>query len=324
MQLHLAARHWIGNETHVEELKEFEEDIARTGELIRSTDVPVHLSLYLSSDGTHLPKTTLPAIGAFLSKCAIAGYSIRYNNEGQTAGEKFVNHLFPQKGRNLGDNPVLALHCLDQFPITTEESLERILDISERLLKEEHTYANGSRDLPVVLANFAEADSIRKIQELLFSAVTEFIFAHPEVVGNPDPAYATLGEPTSGFYFLNPNTPFYRELAHEIHGRQDLYTKPGFTIEYFTALAAGINLSVSTGYVTARQNPIAPQTAENELESANRRVRTVAHDLRTTSVRNALQARLMKHATIEPLFDFFDERLVRVVTYKTRLALAGH
>ncbi len=309
INLSIAKRHYACNEPTTIALEEGESKLEKMKELSQSQLFPVECSFLLSSPTSErLGAELSDRINQSVERIRKLGLDVNYNAEDQTAGQKFVYQLFEKSFSN--PDTVFALCCLDQYPLYTQEQFEPVLDLATRLVRDDKLYANGSRNVPVVLGVHQESSDLRIIHEL-FHTITcaEKVFVVDSLPpwANPHPAYAKLGESTSGFYFIHPAAKGFRELKQEIEAKPGLYIHPGFAVEYFTALWAGLRRSVVNGYVYAVVNDFYKATPlpEEDIKKWTLFIEQQAQALSGTSIAGSLRETLLDPAKKRKLDEFF-------------------
>mgnify|MGYP001559633108 FL=1 len=157
---------------------------------------------------------------------------------------------------------------------------------------------------------------VHEIVQLLASGSDKFKTAKPDGA-TPSIYYDHFGEYTSGLFLFNPAHSTYSDLQKRVLGQKALFEKPGFAVEYTTALHAGLANSLSSGYVFAEKNQF--YTTPAELEEKDRMSKFILAQTRVvgkTWVRPALEGILgdangtADMNRISPLYEFFDRTVV--------------
>lgn len=252
-----------------------------------------------------------------------AGWNISPAPYCQTAGQKFVAHLFDNRSNDNAD--IVALMCLDQFPLNKTEHWEAVNNLGLKLLFDDKTYANGSRDVEVTLGVHRNNSDRRIIHEMVhtFAGGTNNFRTPLTIEGQPHPAYANFGESTSGLYMINRCGKVYAQLQRDVKASADVFSVPGFAIEYMTAILAGRQNQVSSGYVYAVRNPFYDSpTEEDEKTSMLKLISRHTDLLGKTPARQPVIDALSIQDTADQLYSVFDKALVDEVTGVMRKSLA--
>ena len=233
-------RTYFDNESSLSDTERGIENIARFSEM--SKKYCFDASLLISTDYTILKEKDQQRRAEDLVRVVRnIGIKVSYDTKGQTALSKFQQQVFPIEKPN--PNTILAICCLDQYPLYTEEQVEVALELAEKVQKDRSLYGSGSRNVPVVLGVNKIPSDMRIIHELAQARATDypdqFRNSVKPVGANPSASYEDLGEFNIGFYFFNPAHPAYPALAKEIQERLDLINRVGFSLEYLAAGTAG-------------------------------------------------------------------------------------
>ena len=234
MRILLAKRHYVSD---VEKLETFEraiDPILDSQELRKRFEVDLSMLISAPSDSLVVTEGSFrDRLNHAISILQKAGIEVSYSNNA-TAGRKFVRHLFQKPREDAITNPdggqterIYALCCVDQYPLHNSNQIEAALDLASKLIKDKTLYANGSRNIPVVLGVGEWANHARIIEELIYNITTGTNAFKTEVPewANPLPAYERLGEINSGFYLVNPQADSFPSVAQELIAREDLIAK---------------------------------------------------------------------------------------------------
>ena len=310
MKLYIAKRHWFGNEGTLKQLENSVTELGQAFELAKTRGVD--FGLLISTPGSWLevnPEFKERARDA-VEKIRKAGMNVNYNLQNESAGEKFYRQLFERRSNE--KEVIFGLNCLDQWPLHEEKYWEPVMDLANNLSRDNKFYANGSRNIPATLGYNKEASNMRIIHELFHSLTGKGVFkAEIPQWANPAKAYAEFGESTSGFYLVNGNHRLHGEVKKEIDNHPCMISKGGFAVEYFTAMRAGLENSVVTGYVYANPNyynPIEPQK-ENEI-FLEKKIKSPTSYISRTSVRESLLSSLEESSR---LLIYFESRYIELV-----------
>lgn len=320
MILNLAKRHWFANEASLSALGEAVSKLERTAELARKYDTD--LSIFVSTDGKLISLDMAESAHKHLNSLREAGWKVIYDTNGASATQKYVSHLFQEPNKR--NYEVLALCCMDQYPLYEPEYFEAAKNLADKLVFEGNAYANGSRNVPVNLSVNKECSDMRAIHEMIHSLTSgELVFkAEKPSWASPSQSYAEIGESTSGFYFINPLGNDYDFLLDQINGNIELTKKPGFTLEYLTAINAGLAGTVSTGYVyTEKNNFYSSISLEEEKKRITALIQRETTALGRTNAKDALEKVLANGSALTSLESFFPDSLVNEVSDIMRKSL---
>jgi len=206
--------------------------------------------------------------------------------------------------------------CLDQQVIASEEAIDRAIDLTDRVERDNILYATGSRNVPVILGSSKHNSDLRIIHEL-FNALamgSKYLIPHEKIEG-VNPAYASIGEHTTGFDILNLTHPKYPELARCMIQATQVADMNGFASCYYVPLKSSqLNGLGVSGYVCARENPF-PQDVENkqEYERVTKMIKYQTEQLGRTDVRSILLNSLKEPANTARISDFYPRTDVEFV-----------
>jgi len=221
-----------------------------------------------------------------------------------------------------GNSLVMNLD-LDQYTVNTADALCQIAELAERVEKETALYATGSRDVPVILASNQRNNELRIIHELFHSlTIGSDNLAVREVPPNITPAYAQIGESTSGFYVVNFAHARFPELTQDLVGATQVADMRGFATDYFVAIRSAQLGKLSKGYVKSTKNKFhEKKDKEKEFSGVMRLILGQTAELGKTGLKNDLLTSLTLEGNTERLSEFYSREDVELVrdTMKTAL-----
>lgn len=189
------------------------------------------------------------------------------------------------------DKGIAISASFDQYIIGSEIAVCKIIDLINKVEKENSIYATGSRENKVILANISRNSDIRIIHELYHSLTIGIdklqILEKPK---NVTPAYSYIGENSSGFDIINHNHAGYLNLAKDLEKSRKIANLNGFANNYYVALKSKFFGNISKGYVLAKENPInsGDEIEEKELKSIKKMIFNQTKELGKTDVRKYL------------------------------------
>lgn len=325
MQIYLGKRYYFNNEAG---LRMLEESVPKFDAFIRIRNyeqIPINLSLMISADEDKLSPEQVSRANDAMDLIRNRSMRIWYDPTGATAGQKFTYQIFKRPIPKDQSDVVVGLCCFDQYPLEKEEHLDAIIALGEKLLTDKKLYACGSRNVPVELGAHKVPSDMRIVHELVQLLVTRsdsFRAEKPEWA-NPSPNYAHFGELCSGLYLFSPAHPLYPIQKKEVLERRiDIFEKPGFAIDYFTAMHAGLNNAVASGYVYSERNPFYSTISEDEEKvKFSNFIKKQTSLVGKTSVRPALETILNDSGELSRLHSFFDPSVVQETTELMREGL---
>lgn len=214
-------------------------------------------------------------------------------------------------------NPTTLISLdLDQYIINTPESLGRIADLAERVEKEEALYATGSRDVSVILATNQRNSDLRIIHELFHSLIIGTNKLRIEDQSKKvTPAYAEIGECTTGLYVLNMSHKAFPILLSAIAQASQMANMDGFATDYYVAIRASQLARLSRGYVCSRENKFySKKDKHQEFESVKRLISGQTAELGKTDISGLLRRTLQDPTNARRIAEFYlpeDVELVR-------------
>jgi len=166
----------------------------------------------------------------------------------------------------------IATGDLDQFP--AHENIQNLLNLHERVKKENAIMGMGSRNLPVVLSSNPENAYLRRIFEGVMNIsvkiaadISKNKIFFPENYKVPgDEAYTFTGDMITGFYLINPSHLRASELANTLVSTARENNFFMFENEYLMAIASATMGNLSIISATSVTNPFEPADAKAERE----------------------------------------------------------
>ncbi len=224
------------------------------------------------------------------------------------------------------DGPSVVINGdLDQYVINTSEGLESILDLAKKVETDTALYASGSRDVPVFLATYARNSNIRIIHELFHSlTIGSDKLKVDEQKSRITPAYAEIGESTSGLYLLNHAHPRFPDLLRAVAQANREANMKGFATDYYVAIKVAQLAPLAKGYVSSRENKFYTSKDEAaELSSLQRMISTQTKELGKTDVRALLKASVCNPQNTDNLARFYPREDVELVKALMEEALSS-
>ena len=311
MRKYLVPRHFINGEGTYEEYSRGIDDIARAIQISQEGDLGFEFGLKLTVDTEKVGKELQARITDDMRRLP-EGTWLLYDPKDRGPGTSYAQILF---NPTFSIEPSIVISSdLDQYVINTAESLERLLELVQRVETDDALYATGSRDVPVVCATNQRNSDLRIIHELIHSSVigSEKLRVGEERT-NVTPAYAEIGESTSGLYILNASHQMYPELARSILQSSQRAKMCGFAMDYYVAIKSAQLGNIAKGYVASKENKFyAQRDEEEELESVKRLISGQTQQLGRTDIRDALATGL-SDVRIQRIADFYPEKEVELV-----------
>jgi len=204
---------------------------------------------------------------------------------------------------------------LDQFITDTEEALEKLNNLVQKVENEGAIYANGSRDVPVVLATNKRNSELRIIHELFHSlAIGSEKLKIPVKKPNTTPAYAEIGESTSGLYVINTAHSQYPTLTESVIKASQIANMKGFATDYYTAIKSSKLGRIVAGYVKSKENKFYTNKSEQEeFKSVERLIREETKELGKTDIRDSLFYTVKFGYAIDKIAQFYNYEDVMLV-----------
>ena len=311
MSTYLVKRHLIADEEGLSVFSEQVEKMKKAIEISRSKNYDINFGIKLTVDE--------PSAGAdFLSRI--------YNEISKVPKE--IRFMYEEKDRGAAtsykkisfnpgfwNNPdIIVDACLDQYILDSEIALERANELIQKVRKNGALYATGSRDVPLIYGRYESSSNIRLINELFHSlTIGSDKLRVDEKMENVTPAFAEIGESTSGFYVLNISHPFYPELAKNASGMTSKEFGR-FGIDYYVAIKSSQIAGIEKGYVSSYANRFyGSKTEEKELEEVKNTIKTTTKGLSTTDIADALFKALSNDSNTEKIAEFYPKEQVNLV-----------
>lgn len=228
---------------------------------------------------------------------------LQYSPENRGPGTSYRKILF----NPAFFNSITISADLDQYIIDTEEALEQLAELTQRVEIDGALYATGSRDVPVVLATHQRNNGLRIIHELFHSlTIGSDKLKVEEKRTNVTPAYAEIGESTSGLYAINLAHAWYPDLNRSIVRAAQIANMDGFATDYYVATKSTQLGRFSKGYVKSKENTFYTKKGEQEeLESVKKLIYGQTRELGKTDISSMLLAALMEERNTERISGFY-------------------
>jgi hypothetical protein len=310
MKKYIIERHFINGEERLDEYIEGIERIKTALGISGSCGYGFEFGLKLTVDEKKLPQDLKEKIREE-TKNLPANLWLLYDPEDRGPGTSYRQVLFNPTFKN----GIVVYADLDQYVIDTKEALEQLNELIQQVEKEEVLYATGSRDVPVVLATNKRNSDLRIIHEL-FNSLT--IGNDKLRVGerrpNVTPAYAEIGESTSGLYIMNFSHPMYPELTKSVTEAVQIANMNGFATDYYVAIKSAQLGGLGKGYVRSRENKFYIQRDEKEeFESVKRLIAGQTKELGKTDIHDTMLNSLIEKRNTEIISSFYPKEYVELV-----------
>lgn len=323
MRKQYIARHFINNPASLEEFKERMIDLEWASEYSQSKALGLNFGLKLTVDESKMDSYALGCLRSQVFSSLPRNFWLLYDSVDRGPGTSFRQVLF---NPSFSDSPTLVgMGCLDQFLVDSPEALEQLNELYAKVEKDLALYANGSRDVPVVLASHPRNSNLRTIHELFHSlAIGSRKLRVPESREGVTPAYREIGESTSGFYIINHAHPAFPELSRALASASRQNGMTGFATDYFTSLYSSRLGEFATGYIPSKKNKFYEQKDEaQELEAVRKLVVGQTSALRSTEVRHILASTLRDPWRVNRISDFYPRQDVELVKCWMRQGLTA-
>jgi len=322
--VYLIGRHYVFNQETLDELKAIVKSTSAAFDLIHAHNYPLELGLKVTVNeeqvGPAMSKEAQEALKSLPPKTWLL-----YDPVNRGAGTSYQQILFNPTFSGQEESIVVSAD-FDQFIINRKEGLESILNLVEDVKNKDALYGVGSRDVPVVLAKHARNSSLRIIHELFHSlaAGTEKLVVNPRAEGS-SPAYAVLGESTSGLYVMDHNHYAYPKLVQSMSTAVQHANMQGFATDYYVAIKASSLAPVGIGYVKARENKFYHQKSEEEeYQGIIRLISSQAAELKKTNARSIMQKVVADNKNVDKIAHFYEKKDVLEVQQLMLKALCSH
>ncbi len=322
----IVARHYICDDDTLDVLEKGIHQLLEANELARNRNNGIRFGLKLTlHEKYENSPPTLEKIGSQLERL-YKGFYVLFDPQNRGPGTSYAQILF---NPTFWTKPhTVATADMDQYILTTNEAQERIEDLFERVERERAVYATGFRDVPVKLAIHEENSERRIIHELVHSlaAGRGALRVPGKAPAGVTPAYAALGESTSGFYVYNTDVPAFGDIAASVlkQIRNGAYFTH-FGIDYYCAIKAAQESKVSTGYVCARENDFYERTkaAHDEYQGIVNFIRARSRELAITDVKTLVSQTINAPSTRDILSGFYSKNTVEEVLEIMRREFGG-
>ncbi len=311
--VYLIGRHYVFNQETSDELKMIVNNTATAADLIHANHYPLELGLKITVNEEKVGPATIKEVQDAL-KILPQKTWLLYDPVNRGAGTSYRQIMFNPSFSGQGDSIVVSAD-FDQFIINKPEGLESVLSLVEDVKGKNALYGVGSRDVPVVLAKHKRNSDLRIIHELFHSlAVGKEKLIVPQQVEGSTPAYATLGESTSGLYVMNQAHHAYSELLQAVSSSVQHANMQGFATDYYVAISASQLAPIGISYVKARENQFYHQkTEEDENQGIIKLISSQTTELGRTDVKSVLQQTVADEANLQEIARFYDEKDVMEV-----------
>jgi hypothetical protein len=308
MTSYIVKRHFVNSRDTLSVFSEQLEKMKTAVEISKAKSYDFKFGLKLTVDEGNISDGLMDEV--YDALCSVPKeIRFMYEEKDRGAAESYRKIIFnPDFWKNPDAvNPdIIVDACLDQYMLDSEESLGRANELIQKVRVNGALYANGSRDVPVVLARYDKNSRIRAIHELYHSlAIGSEKLKVDETPKNVTPAYAELGESTSGFYVINIAHPLYPVLAEKaspLAGKES----GRFAIDYYTAIKSAEIAEIEKGYVSSYKNAFYDcRSEEDELSGIKNLISSCTKTLGSTDIAGALFKALAAEANAHNLYDFF-------------------
>jgi hypothetical protein len=314
MEKYIVLMHYIGSESATKEYSKGIERINQADKISKAKGHNLKFGLELSVEEANLSSELKQKIIEETRKLP-GGMWFTYNPMGTGPGNGGKQILF---NTAFSDKPsLISLACFDQVKINKPDSLEQINEFLYKTEKDKSLFAIGSRDVPVILATNQRNSDLRIIHELFHSlTVGKDKLKVGEKRQNITPAYAEIGESTSGFHTINNNHANYSKLAESIFRLSQTTNMGGDAFHYYTTIKAAELGRITTGYVPSLENLFHHTlNKQEEFESiVKNRIVGQTKALKQTDIREKLLSTLENEENTKRISNFYpldDVRSVR-------------
>lgn len=310
MNKYIIGKHFINSEETFQEFEKWRAELDVAMKISQKKKIGFEFGLKITVDEPKISDSLKEKINSAMAHLP-HGLIVMYDPRDRGAGISYRQIMF----NPTFDNGIVVGADCDQFPLGSEDSLESIAELVERVETEEALFANGSRNVPVVLAKHQSNTDARIIQELFHSlAIGSDRLQVGKKMPNVTPAYAAIGEITTGLYILNHAHPKYPELCRAVMEAANVADLKGFVTDFYVSLKASQLGKISRGYVSAAENVVyGTKTETEERDSIVKYISTIARELGKTDVREMLVHALSSETNVANISRFYKRKEVERV-----------
>jgi len=211
-------------------------------------------------------------------------------------------------------NGIVLGTCLDQQVIDSDEAVERVIDLTNKIEKDNSLYGVGSRTVPVVLATNQRNSELRIIHEL-FLASAMGIKGPEEQISGTTPAYSEIGDCSTGMDILNLSHPGYPDLVKGITSAVQIADMNGFASCYYAPLkSAQMGCNLTKGFACSRTNPFSnPKPEREECGAVTEMIQYQTQQLCRTDLGDFLCNAIKNPTTANKISEFYSRSEVELV-----------
>jgi hypothetical protein len=310
---------FIGNEAQAKKFAiETSEFLLEAKRKIEHEKFPIHLSFkttFVRGQGGSQDAVDYFCRG--ISKLTEAGIDYSVDNWGSGPTKAMYETIF-----NLGNLTAgfggISTGDLDQFP--PQQNLENILNLWERVKKENAILGVGSRSCKVILSKHHENSYLRRIFEgIMNMAVKESAILNnhticcPENYSLPDNQYSRTGDFVTGVYLTNLLNDKTENLIHNLVSSARLKNFFGFEGEYFMTLLSASEGNLAVEVMNSIKNPFENKMSVGEEREniIEKKIKSPLLKLRQTPAAHYILSSLDKSKRL--LKDFYPIKQVEEV-----------
>ena len=313
MNKYIIARHFVNGE---EELKGLIKGIGNLKSLINiseTTDYGFEFGLKLTVNEERLTQDLLQRINDEIEKFP-HNFWFLYDPKDRGAGTSYKQILF---NLTFPNQSIIVMADIDSYITGSEDCINQIYELTERVKIEGALFGMGARDIPVKLGVHKKNSDLRIIHELYHSlTIGSDKLRVKQKKLNITPAYAEIGESTTGVCVMNFSHPKYSELIRDVVRASQIADMNGFATDYYVSIRSSELGKRVVCYVNTNENEFynhSNRTEEQELNSITRMIGTQTKELGKTNINSKILKTLKQEENKRRIAEFYPLEYVEFV-----------
>ena len=313
MNKFIIARHFVSGEGELNGLIKGVNSLKSLMEISKTADYGFEFGLKLTVDEERLTQDLLQKINYEIGRLP-NNFWFLYDPKNRGPGTSYRQVLF---NLTFPNQSVVAMADLDSYIKGSEDCIDNIYELTERVRTEGALLGMGARDRPVRLGVHKKNSDLRIIHELFHSLVigSDRLRVKQKKL-NITPAYAEMGESSTGLCVMNFSHPKYSELIRDVVRASQIADMSGFATDYYVSIRSSELGKRVVCYVSTNENEFYGhdnRTEEQELNSITRMIGVQTKELGKTNIGSKILRTLKQEENKRRIAEFYPSEYVEFI-----------
>lgn len=272
MNKFVIARHFVNGEEELNGLIKGINNLKSLIDASKTADYGFEFGLKLTVNEKNLTPDLLQRINNEIRRFP-PNFWFLYDPKDRGAGTSYKQILF---NLTFPSQSIVVMADIDASITGSEDCINQIQELTEKVKIEEALLGMGARNIPVKLGVHKRNSDLRIIHELYHSlSIGSDKLKVNLKKSDVTPAYAKIGESSSGLCVMNFSHPNYPELVRDVVRASQLADMSGFATDYYVSIRSSELGKRVVCYISTNENEFynhSNRTEEQEFDSITKNI----------------------------------------------------